>query len=120
MDNNLFEMFDNYKIVVYIPQVDSDQIIERLLDQNLNRIGNYCNCVSWTNTRSTWMPVGEAKPYIGEKNIRSFEDEVRLELACKREDVKRIVEQIEQIHPYDEVEIDIIPIFTKETVLSTR
>ncbi|WP_024865591.1 divalent cation tolerance protein CutA [Butyrivibrio sp. FCS014] len=117
MDNNLFEMFENYKIVVYIPKSDSNQIIERLLDQNLNKIGNYYNCVSWSNVRSTWMPIGEANPYIGEKNKRSFEDEVRLELVCKREDVKRIVEQIKKIHPYDEAEIDIIPIFTKDDFL---
>lgn len=115
MNNDLFQMFEDYKIVVYIPQNDSDQIIEKLLKLDLNNVGNYTNCVSWTGVKSTWMPIGEANPYIGEKNRRSFEDEVRLEFVCKRANVKRIISHIKKIHPYEKAEIDIIPIFTQDS-----
>ncbi len=102
--------FENVKIVFYVSEIDSNKVIEQLLSGNINQIGNYNNCISWVPVRSSWTPVDGANPYIGNTGVRSTENEVRIEFKCKYSEIKEKVNFIKSIHPYEEVEIDIIPI----------
>ena len=63
---------------------------------------------------SSWTPTENANPYIGTINQISKEKEVRLEFKCESKDVLRVVGLLKDIHPYEEPEIDIIPLLSAE------
>lgn len=114
MQDKLFNMFDEYKIVVFIPKEKEKEIVEKLLAFDLNEIGEYRNCMSWSDVTSTWTPTERANPYLGQNGVRSIEREVRIEFLCKRSDLKKNVEYIKSIHPYETAEIDIVPIINAD------
>lgn len=102
-ENKLLELFEDFKIIVYVPFSDFNEYLERLETLTLNRIGDYKNCLSWTEVTSTWIPIDSA-------NRKSLEKEVRLEFSCKKPDLTEIVKFMKLVHPYEEPEIDVIPI----------
>ena len=110
MQSNILDMFDEYKIVVYIPKDKEEEIINKLLESNLNEIDEYRNCISWSDVTSSWTPTEKANPYLGEDGMRSIEHEVRIEFLCKKNDLKKNIDFINSVHPYEKAEIDIIPI----------
>lgn len=104
--------FASYKIVVYIPEKDFNEYLSKILKLNINQIGNYKNCISWTNCTSSWTPLDNANPYIGQINQTSIEKEMRLEFKCDTKNIKQLVKLLKDIHPYEEPEIDIIPLIS--------
>lgn len=106
---NLLDFFDQYKIIVFIPQKDAEAFIRDLSDMQVNQLGQYINCISWGRVISTWTPLEGAKPYIGSVGQKSVENEVRLEFICRREPLRSVIEYIKNIHPYETPEIDILP-----------
>lgn len=112
--NKLLKMFDCFKVVVYVPKDHANTIIESLQNVSINRIGEYDNCMSWTDVHSSWTPTEKAKPFIGTSGQRSVEEEVRIEFSCRRDKLSEVVNYINSIHPYERAEIDIIPIIEQE------
>lgn len=118
MNKNILELFDTFKVVVYFPPTAGQDFIDKIEGESLNKIGEYLNCVSWVEVRSTWTPSDKAKPLIGKAGKKSIEPELRLELKCCRNDLGRVVEFIESNHPYETAEIDIYPMFDQSFCLS--
>ena len=106
------KLITSYKIVVYISEKDFEQYLVQILEQEVNQIGNYKNCLSWIHCDFSWTPTQNASPYIGTINQIAREKEVRLEFKCDSKDVQKNVEFLKKIHPYEEPEIDIIPLLS--------
>lgn len=60
------------------------------------------------------MPNEKAHPYIGELNKLEYIDEEKLEFVCEVDKVKKVIEQLKESHPYEEPEIDIIPLIDEK------
>ena len=97
----------NYKIFIFIPKDYIEQIIHSLQEFNVNKLGNYINCMSWCEMHSTWTSLDEAKPFIGKPGKVSMEEEYRLEFLCEESKVDEVVKYLKGIHPYEEPEIDV-------------
>ena len=117
MNKEVLELFNEYKIVVYIAKDYSEKLISNMQSICFNRIGEYINCMSWVDVNSMWTPTEKAHPLIGECGSSSKEKEVRLELECKREDLATVVNYINDIHPYEKAEIDVFPILNIDSLL---
>lgn len=96
-----------YKVFVFIPKDYLEKIIKLLQKNNVNKLGNYINCMSWCEMHSTWTSLDEAKPYLGEPGKISMEDEYKLEFLCEESKLDEIVKFIKETHPYEEPEIDV-------------
>ncbi len=56
-----------------------------------------------------FMPGEGAKPNIGEKGKLERVEEVRVEVLCVgREVVRRVVERLREVHPYEEVAYGVV------------
>lgn len=106
-----------YKVVTYISVGEFEPFATRLRSEFVNRLGEYENCVSWSEVTSVWTPLEGARPFIGEAGKESREREMRIEMLCNEEDVASLVRRIKAIHPYEEVGIDIFPVLSAEDFL---
>ena len=96
-----------YKVSVFIPKDYLDEIVKSLQEFNVNKLGNYINCMSWCEMHSTWTSLDNAKPFIGEPGKVSLEDEYKLEFLCEESKLNEVVNYLKKIHPYEEPEIDV-------------
>lgn len=102
--------FSKVKIVVNIPLENVDDVRNAVCKAGAGIIGNYTYCSSVTNCIGTFKPNDKSNPYIGDKNSLEFVHEGKLEIICDVTKVKEAVLKLREVHPYEEPEIDIIPL----------
>lgn len=105
----------NVKIVVFIPEEKVSELRDAVCDAGAGKIGKYSYCTSSIKASGTYIPNDKAEPYIGTQNTLEFVEEIRLEFICDVKKVKQVVKIIRQIHPYEEPEIDIIPLLDEKS-----
>src|SRR5699024_8571817 len=57
-----------YKIVVFVPETDVEQVRQALGNSGAGHIGNYSHCTFQGKGEGTFKPLEGTDPYIGEKN----------------------------------------------------
>ncbi|MCI9016813.1 MAG: hypothetical protein HFJ53_06595 [Clostridia bacterium] len=102
------------KIVVTVPVENSEELRNAICDEGAGIIGNYTDCTIFTKCIGTFKPLSNANPYIGEKNKLEFVEEEKLEARCDINIVKRVLKRLREVHPYEELAIDIIPLIDEE------
>ncbi len=101
-----------YKFYVFSPR-DNDliaKIIEVASNAGAGEVGNYTHCAFITEGKGTWYPLAGSNPTIGNIGELSTEDEVKIEMECKKEDIVEILRAIKSVHPYEKISIDAIEI----------
>lgn len=59
----------------------------------------------------TWRPLEGTTPYIGKENEISEEEEYKVEVTIKKENLEKTMTAIKEIHPYEEPVINVIPLY---------
>lgn len=100
----------NVKIVVFVPETHTDMVREAMGKAGAGKIGNYSYCTFSTKGIGRFRPDTGANPHIGE--IGKFEEviEERIETVCSRENLQNVIKAIKEVHPYDEVALDVYPV----------
>ena len=98
------------KIFVTIQKENLDEVRIAMCDAGAGVIGNYNYCSTSVKSIGTFMPNDNANPYIGDNNKLEFVDEEKLEVICDIENVKKVIQELRKVHPYEEPAIDIIPL----------
>jgi len=98
------------KISVTMPIDYVKRIRNVMCEEGAGIIGNYKYCSIYTKCKGTFKPSSDANPYIGEKNKLEFVEEVKLEINCDVDKVKKVINKLRDAHPYEEPVIDIIPL----------
>lgn len=103
-------MSTNVKIVVFVPETHTDLVREAMGKAGAGKIGNYSYCSFSSKGTGRFRPEDGAKPHIGE--VGRFEEvpEERIEVICSREKLQGVIKAIKEVHPYDEVALDIYPL----------
>ena len=102
------------KIIVMVPTENTQELRDAICTVGAGIIGNYSYCTTSTKSIGTFKPSKNANPYIGEKDKIEFVEEEKLEVVCDINITKRILKRIREVHPYEEPEIDIIPLISEE------
>lgn len=98
----------NYKIEVYIPLENLETMLNTLKTLNIGVLGNYKNCMTWYKVNSTWEASDEATPYLGKAGEVCNAEEYKIEFRCAEHKIKEVINCIKEVHPYEEVCINII------------
>ena len=98
------------KIFVTVPEENLEEVRIAMCDAGAGIIGNYTFCSTSVKSIGTFMPNDNANPYIGDNNKLEFVEEEKLEVICDIENVKKVIQKLRNVHPYEEPAIDIIPI----------
>lgn len=103
------------KIIVFIPEEKVSELRDAVCNAGAGVIGKYSYCTSNAKVSGTYIPNDKADPYIGIQNTLEFVEEIKLEFVCDVKKVKNIVKIIREIHPYEEPEIDIVPLLDEKS-----
>lgn len=98
------------KIITTIPVENVAAVRDAICKAGAGIIGNYSFCTMSTKCTGTFIPNENANPYIGENGKMEFVEEEKLEVVCEIEKVKAVVSALRESHPYEEPEVDIIPL----------
>lgn len=101
------------KIIVMVPKDYLEEVRKAVLDMGAGVIGNYTHCSTSFEGIGTFKPNRKANPFIGENNKIEYVEEAKLEVMVNVVDVKKILQVIREVHPYEEPGIDIIPLLDK-------
>ncbi|MBP6854884.1 MAG: YqfO family protein [Candidatus Pacebacteria bacterium] len=98
------------KIVVFVPETHTDIVREAMGKAGAGKIGNYSHCSFSSKGIGRFKPEDGANPHIGE--VGKFEEvvEERIETVCPREKLQEVITAIKEVHPYDEVALDVYPL----------
>ena len=98
------------KIVVFVPETHTDIVREVMGKAGAGKIGNYSHCSFSSKGIGRFKPEDGANPHIGE--IGKFEEvvEERIETVCSRDKLQEVISAIKDVHPYDEVALDVYPL----------
>jgi hypothetical protein len=100
----------NVKIVVFVPESHTDLVREAIGKAGAGKNGNYGFCSFSSKGVGRFKPEQGADPHIGE--VGKFEEvtEERIETICSREKLESVIAAIKEVHPYDEVALDVYPL----------
>ena len=103
------------KIHVFVPEEKVSELRDAVCNVGAGIIGNYTYCTFNTKGSGTFRPNEEANPYIGEKNKIEYVEEEKLEFVCDVNDVKYVISKLKEVHPYEEIGLEIIPLLDEES-----
>lgn len=98
---------NQYKIVVFAPQNNIDQLSESLFEAGAGIIGNYEKCSFRLDGKGTFLGNENSNPAIGTKQKFENVNEVRLELLVDSWKLKNVVAALKNNHPYEQPAYDI-------------
>ncbi len=98
-----------YKVFTFAPR--DQKIIRSIIDAassaGAGEIGKYNKCAFVTEGIGTWEAEVGAQPAVGEVGKLQNIEEVKIEMQCSDDCVKQVISAIKEVHPYEEVVIDV-------------
>ena len=98
------------KIVIFVPGSHADVVRETMGKAGAGKIGNYTHCSFSSKGIGQFKPEEGARPHIGEVGKFESVEEERIEAICERSLVAEVIKAIKEVHPYEEVAVDIYPL----------
>jgi len=98
------------KLVTFCPVENVAQVREAMFSEGAGAIGNYDNCSYNTSGEGTFRALNDANPFVGEKNIIHFQNEIKIEVIVPVCKIQHVVSKMKSVHPYEEVAYDVIPL----------
>jgi dinuclear metal center YbgI/SA1388 family protein len=95
------------KLVVFVPHLDADRLIDALAAAGAGRLGDYSRCAYLLDGTGTFRPEPGARPAIGSVGRVETVDEVRLEMVLPRRLRPAVVRALLDVHPYEEPAYDL-------------
>ncbi len=96
------------KICFYVPGEALEVVKEAAFAAGGGHIGNYDRCCWQTEGLGQFRPLPDSNPSTGTHGEVKIEKEWRVELVCKNDLAKQVVQAIVQAHPYEEVACDVM------------
>lgn len=96
-----------FKFVVFVPADYAEKIVSVMDRCGGGHIGNYSGCTFRTEGTGTFRPMDGTTPFIGKKGQFEQVNECRVETIIPSSKLQRLVDEVKQAHPYEEVAHDI-------------
>lgn len=104
---------DLYKIVVFVPTKNAADLRKAMGEAGAGKVGDYSFSSFSVKGQGRFLPEQGANPTIGSVGKLEVVDEERIETVCKRELVKKVINAIRKVHPYEEIALDVYPVLTE-------
>lgn len=89
-------------LVVFVPTANADAVRRAAAEAGAGHIGNYRACSFSATGTGRFEPLDGAHPAIGRIGDLETVAEERIEVVCKREIARRILDAVLAAHPYEE------------------
>ena len=101
---------NNVKLVVFVPLSHANKVRQALGEADAGKIGNYDFCSFSSRGMGRFRGNKKANPAIGEVGKYEAVEEERIEAVVPRKILKKVIEKVKAVHPYEEVAFDIYPL----------
>lgn len=91
-----------YKLVLFVPESHLAQVKEALFAKGAGRTAKYSHCCWQTLGQMQFKPLAASDPAIGKQGELAITQEYRVEMVCAEKDLKAVVAELRQVHPYEE------------------
>jgi hypothetical protein len=98
------------KLVVFVPESHVNKVASALHSAGGGVIGNYSDCSFRLKGTGTFKGSDETNPVKGKKGRIESVNEIRLELIVDSWKIRKVIEVLMSVHPYEEVAYDIYPL----------
>ncbi len=96
------------KLYTFIPVDHAEKVRNAIFNAGAGNVGNYSECSFNAEGKGTFKAGGNTNPFVGGKNIRHEEKEVKTEVIFPSYLKNEIVNALMEAHPYEEVAYDIV------------
>ncbi|MFT6868413.1 MAG: dinuclear metal center YbgI/SA1388 family protein [Cyclobacteriaceae bacterium] len=91
------------KLVTFIPQENSQDVVQCLYDSGAGEIGEYDHCSFQVDGAGTFRPGPESNPHLGAKGENETVNEKRVEVIFPSFKTDKIISALKKSHPYEEI-----------------
>jgi len=99
------------KLVTYVPVGQTEQILKAMWAAGAGNIGHYRECSFSAEGKGSFKPGEQTHPSIGQAGgERQTVAENRVEVLVENSKLYRVITELKNAHPYEEVAYDILPI----------
>ncbi|MBL4622718.1 MAG: YqfO family protein [Immundisolibacteraceae bacterium] len=95
-----------YKLVVYVPESQLEQVKSALFTAGAGKVGDYDQCSWQTSGTGQFRPLAGSNPFIGELDQLEQVTEYRLETVVENHHIESVIKALYQAHPYEEPAYD--------------
>lgn len=96
-----------YRINVYVPQSHVETVKQALFAAGAGRIGLYEHCCWQSQGTGQFKPMQGSDAFIGQVDVLEQVEEVKLELVCEQDHIKKALTAMINAHPYEEPAYDV-------------
>ncbi len=100
-----------YKIEVYLPKKNLEEMIGSVSVMGACKVGDYENVASYFEIEGCFKPTDKANPHTGIKNTLNYGNEYKLEFRCEESLVFDVLKKVKEVHPYEEPLINVIKLY---------
>ncbi len=98
------------KLVIFVPEENTDEIADALTKAGAGVIGEYTHCTFRASGTGTFFGGEKTDPYAGEKGRLERVPEIRLETVVPSHAADKAVVAARAAHPYEEPAVDVYPV----------
>lgn len=98
---------DLIKLVTFVPVLQADKVRNAIFAAGGGNIGNYSECSFNVMGTGTFRAGELAKPFAGENGKQQKEQEIRIETIFPSYLKTKILHELKETHPYEEVAYDL-------------
>ncbi len=91
-----------YKLVVFVPVNDKENVKEALFKAGAGRYADYDRCCWEILGTGQFRPLDGSTPFIGQNGVVEKVDEYRVEMICNDAIIEDVVKALRAAHPYEE------------------
>ncbi len=103
-----------FKIIVFVPLEYVDAVRDAMSQNGAGQIGNYDQCSFSASGTGTFRAMEGAQPFVGKHGELHREQEIRLELVCRKEHLNQVINAMKASHPYEEEAFDVIALHNQD------
>ncbi len=102
-----------YKLSFYVPESHTETVKEALFAAGAGTIGSYQRCSWQVLGQGQFMPGDDSKPFIGESGSLEQVMEYKVEMVCRPEVVRPVLDALHAAHPYEQPAWDLVQTITE-------
>lgn len=96
------------KVVVFVPEADTERMVDALAAAGAGQIGNYDRCAFVSTGEGTFRPGADSNPAIGTTGEVEVVAEHRVEMVLPRRQREAVLTALRTTHPYEEPAYDVL------------
>jgi dinuclear metal center YbgI/SA1388 family protein len=96
------------KLVVFVPNVDAESLVDALARAGAGAIGAYDRCTWMSTGQGSFRPLAGSSPTVGAQGEVTTVDETRVEMVVPPRRVTDVVHALRAAHPYEEPAFDLL------------